>query len=339
MRIPWKVRNALRLIVNFLCFMQNKIAHLLKVEADRNRIVFSCDFHGITGATISIARIANLLAKKYHVDFVAGPFSNFNQMLRNEVVIISHEGMDKGQYDLYVCDGHTNLPFFYRLAEQHKKCLISIHGILRKENTLEKVYLATKSHLVSEIQFMHHKVEKLHYFVIPNYCEKIGKTIQTYNVGIVGRVDDPNKNVAEALAIVKLSDANETHIWGGSESRRDDNKVVYHAWSRDKNKIYDSFDVLVSMSKEESMGLTVIEAMSCGIPCVLADISGFRIYKNCPGIALVQMGNWDEAVKYINLFLKTKSEYKADMIEYWYRNYSERAIAEMWFKEIEAIIS
>lgn len=339
MRIPWRVRNASRLMVNFLCFMQNKIARFFKAGSDRNRIVFSCDFHGITGATIAIARIANLLATKYRVDFVAGPFSNFNPMLRKAVAIISPEDMDKGRYDLYVCDGHTNLPFFYRLAEQNKKCLISIHGILRKENALEKVYLATKSHLVSEIQFMHHEVEKSHYFVIPNYCEKIGKTSQTYNVGIVGRVDDPNKNVAEALSIAKLSDANETHLWGGTETRRDDNRVVYHAWSRDKNRVYDSFDVLISMSKEESMGLTVIEAMSCGIPCVLADIPGFRIYKNCPGVALVPMGNRDEAVNYINRFLKTKSELKADMIEYWYRNYSERAVAEMWFKEIEAIVS
>ncbi|MHB1332213.1 MAG: glycosyltransferase [Sulfuriferula sp.] len=319
--------------------MQNKIARFFRVESDRNRIVFSCDFHGITGSTIAIAGIANLLAAKYRVDFVADIFSNFNPMLRKEVVIISPEDMDKNRYDLYVCDGHTDLPLFYRLAEQNKKCLISIHGILRKENNLEKVYLATKSHLVSEAQFMHHEVEKSRYFVIPNYCGKIGKTSRTYNVGIVGRVDDLNKNVAEALVIAKLSDASETHLWGGAETKRDDNRVVYHAWSRDKNRVYDSFDVLISMSREESMGLTVIEAMSCGIPCVLSDIPGFRIYKNCPGIALVPIGNRGEAVEYINRFLKTKSQLKADMIEYWDRNYSERAVAEMWFKEIEALVS
>lgn len=79
--------------------------------------------------------------------------------------------------------------------------------------------------------------------------------------------------------------------------------------------------------------------MSCGTTLVVADIPGFRIYKNRPGIALVPMGNRDEVVKYINRFLKTKSQLKADMIEYWNRNYSERAVAEMWFKEIEALVS
>lgn len=319
--------------------MQNKISGMFRTGVAGKRIVFSCDFHGITGATIAIARIANLLATKYSVSFVAGPFSNYNSMLDKRVAIVPQEYLDKYEYDLYICDGHTDFPFFFRLAEQNKKCLISIHGILRKENKLEKVHLASKSHLVSQVQFMHHKVDRSRYFVIPNYCEKIGKTSNTNNVGIVGRLDDPNKNIAEALAIAKLSDASEIHLWGGVDTKTTGGRVKYHAWARNKNNIYDSFDVLISMSKEESMGLTVIEAMSCGIPCVLADIPGFHIYANCPGVILVPMGDWDMAVEYVNLFLKTKSDLKAELVEYWDKYYSEHAVAEMWFREIETLIS
>jgi hypothetical protein len=37
--------------------------------------------------------------------------------------------------------------------------------------------------------------------------------------------------------------------------------------------------------------------------------------------------------------LKTKSELKIDLVEYWDKNYSEHAVAEMWFREIESLVS
>lgn len=315
------------------------MANLLGKGNSNKKIVFICDFHGITGATIAIARTANLLAAKYQVSFIARPFSDFNPMLGRSVAIAAPASLGKHEYDLYICDGHNDIPLFVRLAEQNKKCLLTIHGVLRKENKLEKVHLATKSHLVSEIQFMHHDVDKSRYFVIPNYCEKIEKTTETNNVGIVGRVTDPNKNVAEALAIAKLSDASDIHIWGGSDSSAVAGRVKYHAWASNKNKIYDSFDVLISMSKEESMGMTIVEAMSCGIPCVLGDIPGFQIYKDCPGVAIVPMGDWDAAVEYVNRFLKMKSELKVGLVECWDEKYSERAVSGMWFKQIDALMT
>lgn len=338
MRVPWKIKNAFRLARNFIFYLQHGIAGLFRSAGTRKRIVFTCGFHGVTGATIAIGRIANLLASKYHVSFVAGPFSDFNPMLGRSVAIVRQGALSKHEYDLYVCDGHSDLPFFAWLAEHNKKSLLTIHGVLRKENTLEKVHLASKSHLVSETQFMHHEVHESRYFVIPNYCEKIVKKSLTHNVGIVGRVDDPNKNVAEALAIAKLSDAAEIHLWGGTETLSNDGRVKYHAWANSKNKIYDSFDVLISMSKEESMGMTIIEAMSCGIPCILADIPGFQIYRNCPGVAIVPRGDLNAAVESVNRFLSMKSELKDGLVDCWEKNYSERAVAERWFREIEVLI-
>ncbi|HQT30373.1 MAG TPA: glycosyltransferase [Thiobacillus sp.] len=338
-RVPWKIRNASRLTGNYLAFVQNKMLGLFKAEMAGKHIVFACDFHGITGATIAIARIANLLANKYRVSFAADPFSDYNVMLEKKVVIIPFKSLKKNKFDLYVCDGHMGLSFFSWLAERNRKSLLTIHGVLRKENRLEKVHLASKSHLVGETQFMNHEVDQSRYFVIPNYCEKIIKKRHANNVGIVGRLDDPNKNVPEALSIAKLSDAKEIHLWGGTDSRLPEGRVKYHAWTRNKNRIYDSFDVLISMSKEESMGLTVIEAMSCGIPCVLADIPGFQVYKNCPGVALVQMGDWEAAIGHVNRFLKKKAELKTGLVNHWDGHYSRHAVAEMWFREIEKLTS
>lgn len=324
---------------NGLAFGQNRVAGLVRRRGSEKRIVFCCNFHGITGATIAIARIADLLADRYSVSFAAGPFSDYNAMLGKKVAIVPPGSLEVHEYDLYVCDGEMDLAFFSWLAERDRKSLLTIHGVLRKENRLEKVHLASKSHLVGEVQFMHHQVDPSRYFVIPNYCEQIGKTRHGRNVGIVGRLDDPNKNVPEALAIAELSNAGEIHLWGGVESRAAQDRVTCHAWTRDKNRIYDSFDVLISMSKEESMGLTVIEAMSCGIPCVLADIPGFRVYRDCPGVALVPPGDREAAVEQVNRFLKTQSELKAGLIEYWSRHYSRHAVAETWFREVEALIS
>jgi glycosyltransferase involved in cell wall biosynthesis len=339
MRVPWKIKNAFRLMRNVLAFIQSKIAVKFKAMPDGKEIVFCCDFHGTTGASIAISGIANLLADKYRVSFVAGPFSDYNAMLGKRVTIVPPRCLEEQEFNLYICDGHMGLPFFKWLAEREKRSLLTIHGVLRKENKLEKVHLATKSHLVGEVQFVHHEVDKSRYFVIPNYCEKISKKSHTYNVGIVGRLDDPNKNVPAALAIAKLSDAREIHLWGGVDTRTSDAREKYHAWTRDKNRIFNSFDVLISMSKEESMGLTVIEAMSCGIPCVLADIPGFQIYKDCPGIALVPLGELDMAIQHVNRFLKTQPELKSRLVEYWEGHYSQRAVAQKWFMEIEALTS
>lgn len=339
MRVPWKLRHAARLMRNGLGYAQNTLAGLVRRRVPGNRIVFCCNFHGTTGATIAIARIANLLADRYRVSFAAGPFSDYNSMLGKNVAIVPRGSLQAHEYDLYVCDGEMDLSFFSWLAEHHRKSLLTIHGVLRRENRLEKVHLASKSHLVGAVQFMHHRVDPSRYFIIPNYCERIAKTRHGRNVGIVGRLDDPNKNVAEALSIAKQSDAAEIHLWGGVESRAARDRVSCHAWTRNKNRIYDSFDVLVSMSREESMGLTVIEAMSCGIPCVVADIPGFRVYRDCPGVALVAPGDREEAVRQVNRFLNTQPELEPGLIEYWNRHYSRNAVAETWFREIEALIS
>lgn len=324
---------------NGLGFAQNKAASLVSRRAPGKRIIFCCNFHGTTGATIAIARIANLLADRYRVSFAAGPFSDYNAMLGKKVAIVPPGSIRADAYDLYVCDGEMDLAFFSWLAEHDRKSLLTIHGVLRKENRLEKVALASKSHLVGEVQFMHHQVDPSRYFVIPNYCERIAKTRHGRNVGIVGRLDDPNKNVPEALAIAKLSDATEIHLWGGVDDRPPEGRVKYHRWTRNKNRIYDSFEVLISMSKEESMGLTVIEAMSCGIPCVLADIPGYRVYRDCPGVALVPPGDRAEAAQQLNRFLNTQPELESGLIGYWDRHYSRHAVAETWFREIEALIS
>ncbi len=324
---------------NGLAFMQNRMASLSRTRTAGKTIIFCCNFHGTTGATIAIARIANLLADRYSVSFAAGPFSDYNAMLERKVAIVSPGALERHEYDLYVCDGQVDLSFFSWLAERNRKSLLTIHGVLGKANRLEKVHLASKSHLVGEVQFMHHEVDPSRYFVIPNYCEKITRMRHAGNVGIVGRLDDPNKNVPEALAIAKLSGATEIHLWGGVESFAPQDRVTYHAWTRNKNRIYDSFDVLISMSREESMGLTVIEAMSCGIPCVLADIPGYRVYRDCPGVALVAPGDREGAVEQVNRFLKTQTELEAGLVEYWNRHYSRGAVAETWFREIDALTS
>lgn len=339
MRIPWKIRNAIRITDNACSFINKRVSRLFHTPAGKKRIVFHCAFQGITGATIATARIANLLAKRYQVDFIAGPFSNYQPMLSNRVSVFSPAKLAKTRYDLYVCDGHTDLAVFEQLAAESKKCLITYHGVQRKDNNLEKVYLASKAHLVGEVQFMHHTVDRARYFVIPNYCEPIDKHHQGNNVGIVGRIEDPNKNVAEALMIARQSAASEIHLWGSAESERMDQRVVYHAWSRNKQKIYNTFDVLISMSKEESMGMTVIEAMSCGIPCVLADIPGFQIYRGCPGIALVPLGQIQAAVICVNQFLSSTAAFKEPMMQYWRQHYSESAIAGRWYAEIDGLLS
>ena len=92
---------------------------------------------------------------------------------------------------------------------------------------------------------------------------RIIKTKKTNNVGIVGRLKEPTKNIGGTEIALK-SNANKLHLWGSDKIKSDNSRVIVHSWEKNKIKIYNSFDILINMSyfKEESFGRVIIEALS-----------------------------------------------------------------------------
>jgi len=298
-------------------------------------ICFLCGFHGITGATISIARLANLLAERYSVRFVASATSDFNRLVGRGVELVREP--DKGA-ELFVVDGHVPLTQIRTLRESNKKVLITAHGIFPSDLKLEKIASATATHLVGIIQLVHHRNVVGEYFVIPNYCDQLPIRRSAGSVGIVGRVLDKRKNVVGAVAAALRSKARRIHVWGGEGPEHTSRRVKYHPWNFRSARIYRSFAVLLSLSLEESFGLTVIEAMSAGIPCVLSDISAFRQFADCPGVAIVNPDDLDAVAAQLNQFLDQHEKLAPLLVDYWRKRYSREVVSKLWYEELDKLL-
>lgn len=300
-----------------------------------------CGFHGRTGGAIAIASIANFLSKYYSVEFVCHRSSNFNQTLSHNVLVVSTASEHA---DIYIVDLSCSIDTLEFIKMGGKPIIATVHGMPDKANGLEfehiqsVINLVDKVHFVGDVQVEAFGIPLANYTLIPNFVEQVYKTKRTENVGMVGNMDIPDKQLGLALTSSVASKAKHVHIWSSQKKREDNTKIVTHGWESNKTKIYNSFDVLVSLSKHETFGLTVVEAMSAGIPCVLSDIAAFQQFRDCPGVSLVQPENTVSTTKEINHFLIMKDKLSEDIREYYRKHYSPEVISGEWRKLISITI-
>lgn len=332
MYLPWKIKRTFELASNF----KNYVHSWTHTHNNGPILIsFSCESHAITGASVAIAAIANLLEKHWNTEFFAPPLSSYNQLLSPT---IRRSKSISNTAQIVIVDGQTPLDKIQSLREIGKIVIITSHGILPKNLKPLKINAASFVHFVSEVQFENLSEEPKNKFIIPNFCPSTNKIKSTSNVGIVGRVRDPKKNVRKAVAAALRSKATEIHIWGESGNNFNNNRVIQHNWVYNKEKIYNSFDVLVSTSLEESFGLTIIEALSAGIPCVLSDIPAFRKFSDCRGVIIAKNNNEKEISDGINHFLETKEQIKTEIQSYWKDRFSEKTIEKKWVSVISEIM-
>lgn len=334
LNLPWKVRKFILTIKNIQHFLLSKKVTIKKNESAI--IAFYCESHAITGASIAIATIANLLSKHWEVEFITSAQSPYNQLLAPN---IRRSRNISETTKALIIDGQTPLEKIIEFRKNGKFVIISSHGILQRNIKFKKANAASLVHFVSAAQFQNIEEPPKNHFIIPNFCQRIRKTKSTSNVGIVGRVHDPKKNVPAALSAAINSRASEIHIWGDMTRISNSSRVVQHNWSYNKEEIYNSFDVLVSMSEEESFGLTVIEALSAGIPCVLSNIPAYRTFSECPGVRIVSSRDSAAITEAINTLLNNREKTMNESIQYWTNRYSEPAVENQWIEKISAILS
>ena len=161
---------------------------------------------------------------------------------------------------------------------------------------------------------------------------------KTNNVGTVGNLDAPRKGMNRTADIGLLSRASEIHLWQTSKTNWRSPRIKPHSWQSNKEKIYNSFDVLISMSESETFGLTVIEAMSAGIPCLLSPIKAFKQFEDCPGIVISDPDDTRACAFATDYLLARKSRLSSQMKTYFQSHYSENVIANLWHDEISKII-
>lgn len=334
MNIPWRVRRSLERWASRLAYTANRFANGgIGRPGTGRRICFACSFHGITGATIAIARLANLLARDHSVSFVTTPASDLNRLLSRRVRMVMRADP---ACEVHVVNGAYDLDEVSRWRRAGKTVVVTINSLPASGAALAACSVASKVHFVSDIQVerLQPRPDPASFFVAPNYCEPYWPHRRSRNVGIVGRVRDPAKQVAASVRAAIASDARAIHVWGGAADDLPgellDRRLRVHPWSMDKTRIYDSFDVLVSMSIQESFGLVVIEALSAGIPCVLSNIPAHRKFADCPGVIVLNPTSGTGITRAIEALLDVDDETRTRIHTYWEAHYSARLVLELW---------
>lgn len=109
-------------------------------------------------------------------------------------------------------------------------------------------------------------------------------------------------------------------------------KCVFHGWTKDPWKIILNEikpNALVLTSKYEGLPMVMIEAMSRGIPCIVADFSGYEdiITSNNSNGMVYHQGNVMDFVNKLNLLSNKKyipEEVKNSISKFYSDNYNER---------------
>lgn len=333
-RLPWVIVTNYEKAVNFVHFVLNKFSCHNKRHDLKPSISISCDFHGKSGGLYAVASIANMVSLNHQVRFVTYPTSNYNPLLENRIEMVTLLPVDA---DVYILDVSCNHETYLRIKNLGKPIIVSCHGLkdtshgLNQDYVVKSLEYADMVHFVNLVQQGSFNCSDDKYIVIPNASKCVNKVTVTNDVGVVGNLNDERKNAVESVEIFSKSNADRIHLWCCDAAKyQHERGVVCHNWESDKSKIYNSFDVLVFMGKQETFSLTVIEAMSAGIPCLISAIPAHEQYRNCPGIILVDESNRSYAHELLDDLMARKHELKGPMISYWQEHYYEPAVAKQW---------
>ena len=142
-------------------------------------------------------------------------------------------------------------------------------------------------------------IDKTKCFVCPNCLDKLPsfniKNIKNENIclviGVIGRLVKKKgfEDFIEALKILKKRNKNfKAYIAGDGKQfnhlknlSKEINEIKFLGWVENKYKFYNKIDIFCQPSHFEPFGLTIIEAMSYGLPVVSTDCDGPKeIIKN-----------------------------------------------------------
>lgn len=371
--LPWRLQHQLRLRQNRAAFA--RLAVPQPTTSTAPIIVFDCGFHGISGGPTAIAAIANLLSRHYRVFFISYPDSHFNPLLQAPVQLLDRAACadvallprvlaarlfaaDDVQVSLFISDENQELDRLQAMRAL-APLLLSVHcfnGLATGRSPAElaqRLALAHYVHFVSQVQqqsFMPAAGTETPYQarVIGNLCAAMApatpgtaalRAEELGRVGCVGRLTDPAKGALETIAIARAAGIASIQLWGGLGLAVTGTDVQLHGWQSNKQRIYQSFDVLVFMSRFETFGLVVIEAMSAGKPCLLADIPAFRQFAACPGVILVDPTDIARGAQALHHLMSHRHHYKPQLQAFWQQHYAPEVILQQWQQWLAHILA
>ena len=353
MQLPWKIRKPIGDIYSFLHYLIKSIAYRrinTNKFSNQPTVEFNIPFYGFTGGGSAILTVANLISHDFSVSLFTHRTNIFNRYVSRRIKLVTKPSLDR---DVYIMESGTDATLMGSLLASGRKVIISNHGFIttavgapRNYGYDDKKILfalsnASSAHFLSQEQAdatMAFCPSIKNARIIPNSVNSVARHRLNHGVGIVCDTTLPLKNVAAAILAAEASSASSVHVWGRFQDKYSSTRAIWHGFEKDKNRIYASFDVLVSLSLTETQPLTILEAMSAGIPCVLNDLSCYEFLKDVPGIWFVETGNIDQAIDAINTALKADAETRAALINYWRDHYSPDVAKSAWINYIRDIV-
>lgn len=309
---------------------------LFRNDDDSEIIQFCVGYEGVSGGSEAIAMIANLLSEFHVVYFDVGPLSNFNYWLSPKV---KRGKAAVTKTKLIICD-RAAAP---KPVDKSIPLICSVHGFNHTAHKIaasianRNINVASVVHFVSEFQRSDFLNEYRNCVVIPNYTNRIAVSSDTRDniadIGLVGMMTNENKNIKRMLDVLSTLPTNSAVIWGTvPQDTVLAPKIKFRGFSTDKKEIFGSFKTFLSLSKEETFGVAVIQALSCGIPCVLSDIPAHRQHKDCIGVFLVDENNLEGCLGAINNALEMAESIttRNNIIKYWEKRFSKDIVAKKW---------
>lgn len=168
--------------------------------------------------------------------------------------------------------------------------------------------------------------------------------------GTVGTVNKGKNQVEILRAKTQLPEAT-LILWGEGpeklrlESEFISNKIYWKSFEKDKDIIFSSFKVLVSMSKTEGFPLSVVEAVSAGKPLILSDIPAHRYLTSfLPAETYRLVSTRKSLIEAMQYFIDIDNKHELasiqDKLKYAYRSYfTSIKMAKKYIDVIESVVN
>jgi hypothetical protein len=346
--LPWRVRNLADEILSASHYAVNRKRHGRAQQKGRFRILFCVPFYGYTGGAFAVLSAANLLSERCAVSFLTRPTNIMNRYVSPRVRMVDHPD---GVYDFCIVESGIDDTIVSQLKQNGARIILTMHGApaaadgtrnhgYSDEQVIRSFAGVDSIQYVSDVQApFFDTIGAFHRRKIPNYVLAVKKTKRGRAAGLVCDTTLPHKNAEAGIAAAQLSSASHVEVWGKYKDRRSTNRIHWNGFSSNKMRIYGSFDVLVHLSRLENQPLVILEAMSAGIPCVLAPLPAYAGFRGLEGIYFAPADDTAAAAKAIDQALDCPLAVREGLIRFWEANCSPRAVLAQWLSYLEDISS